>query len=117
MTSKPFSLHWTLNKRSKRVYAESCRYYLVFLDKHYQEKVWTKYEKDILTTSGRKEHIIPVVLDEVGAQGAVGISSTIGRIDLRDQWGEIERSGACGADVVNTIRNRCVLPLIEKLES
>jgi hypothetical protein len=106
-----------LEQTLKKVYAESCRYYLVFLDEHYQEKVWTKYEKDILTSCGRKEHIIPVVLDEIGARGAVGISSTIGRIDLRDQWGEISRSGACGVDVVNTIRNRCVLPLIEKLDS
>ena len=106
-----------LEQTLRKVYAESCRYYLVFLDQHYQDKVWTKYEKDILTNSGRKEHIIPVVLDEVGAQGLVGVPSTLGRIDLRVQWGEVVRTGALGVDIVNTIRNRCVLPLIEKLEN
>ncbi len=115
--NRPCSSPWTLEQTLRKVYAESCRYYLVFLDKHYQEKVWTKYEKDILMSSGRKEHIIPVVLDDIGAQGAVGISSTIGRIDLREQWTEILRSGAIGVDVVNTMKNRCILPLLEKLES
>lgn len=88
-----------------------------FVQFSYQRKVGTKYEKDILTNSGRKEHIMPVVLDEIGAQGAVGVPSTLGRIDLRDQWGEAGRTGAFGVDIVNTIRNRCVLPLIEKLEN
>jgi len=99
-----------------RVYAESCRYYLVFLDKNYTEKVWTKYEKDIMTHSGRSGHIIPVVLDEVGIQGVVGISSTIARIDLRDTWSAIQREGAIEPDSIKTIRNRCVLPMLEKLE-
>jgi hypothetical protein len=30
-----------LEKTLGRVYAESCRYYLVFLEKNYREKVWT----------------------------------------------------------------------------
>jgi hypothetical protein len=106
-----------LEQALRKVYAESCRYYLVFLDQHYQEKIWTKYEKDILTSSGRKEHIIPVVLDDIGSRGAVGISSTIGRIDLRDAWSELVKTGVLGVDVINAIRNRCVLPLIEKLDS
>ena len=100
----------------RKVYAESCRYYLVFLDRYYAEKIWTKYEKDILTNSSRKAHIIPVVLDEVGTTGAVGISSTIGRIDLRDAWSEIQRVNGVTQDVVNIIRNRCVLPLTQKLD-
>lgn len=100
-----------------RVYAESCRYYLVFLDMHYKEKVWTKYEKDIMTHSGRREHIIPVLLDDAGAEGAVGIPTTLGRIDLRPQWAEILRTGVVGTDVVNIIRNRCVIPLLEKLDA
>jgi hypothetical protein len=33
--------------------------------------VWTKYEKDVMTKPGRKEHIVPVLLDESGAEGAV----------------------------------------------
>jgi hypothetical protein len=100
-----------------RVYAKYCQYYLVFLDEHYLSKVWTKYEKDILTHSGRKDHIVPVVLDEIGAQGAAGIASTICRIDLRDLWSEVVKSGRISEDVANSIRNRCVVPLIERLGS
>ncbi len=70
------------------MYAESCRFYLVFLDRHYREKVWTKYEKGIMTKSGRRDHMIPVLLDDAGAEGAVGIPATLGRIDLRPQWGK-----------------------------
>src|SRR5262249_2174425 len=88
-----FLLALDLEHTLARVYAESCRYYLVFLDAYYKEKVWTKYEKDIMTNSGRKEHIIPVLLDDAGAQGALGIPATVGRIDLRPQWAEILRSG------------------------
>lgn len=105
-----------LEKVLERIYAESCRFYLVFLDKNYREKVWTKYEKDMMTRPGRKDHIIPVVVDDVGADGAVGISKTVGRIDLRDVWAEVQRTGAITQDTVNAIRNRCVLPLLEKLE-
>jgi hypothetical protein len=42
----------------KKVYGESCRYYLVFLDKHYREKVWTKFERDVMTNGNRTNHII-----------------------------------------------------------
>jgi hypothetical protein len=101
----------------RRVYGASCRYYLVFLDGYYREKVWTKFEKDIMTRSGRKNHIIPVLLDASGAEGAVGIPTTIARIDLRDQWSEIVKRSVVGADVINAIRNRCVLPLTEKLDA
>jgi hypothetical protein len=112
-----FLLALDLEQTLGRVYAESCRYYLVFLDKHYREKVWTKYEKDIMTRSGRKEHIIPVILDDVGAHGAVGIPSTVGRIDLRDIWSEIQKTGELTKDAINALRNRCILPMLEKLDS
>jgi len=112
-----FLLALDLEKTLAHVYAESCRYYLVFLDAHYKEKVWTKYEKDIMTSSGRKGHIIPVLLDDAGAEGAVGMSATLGRVDLRPQWAEILRGGVVGPDVVNIIRNRCVIPLLEKLDA
>ncbi len=112
-----FLLALDLESTLARVYAESCRYYLVFLDARYKEKVWTKYEKDIMTSSGRKEHIIPVLLDDAGAEGAVGIPATVGRIDLRPQWAEIVKSGIVGPDVVNILRNRCVIPLLEKLDA
>jgi hypothetical protein len=106
-----------LEKVLERIYAESCRFYLVFLDRNYREKVWTKYEKDVMTRPGRKDHIIPVIIDEAGADGAVGIPKTVGRIDLRDIWSEVQRSGVVSQDTVNAIRNRCVVPLLEKLEA
>jgi hypothetical protein len=111
-----FLLALDLEKTLGRVYAESCRYYLVFLDKYYREKVWTKYEKDVMTRS-RKDHIIPVILDEIGAAGAVGIAATIGRIDLRDVWTEIQKGDRVTRDAINAVRNRCVLPILEKLDA
>jgi hypothetical protein len=111
-----FLLALDLEQTLGRIYAESCRYYLVFLDRNYKEKVWTKYERDIMTQSGRKNHIIPVILDDKGAEGVVGISITIGRIDLRDLWHEVQKTSIITRDIMNAIRNRCVLPLIEKLD-
>jgi len=112
-----FLLALDLEKTLGRIYAESCRYYLVFLDRNYYEKVWTKYEKDVMTGYGRKEHIIPVLLDDKGAGGAVGIPATIGRIDLRDIWTEVNKSGIVTKDTINALRNRCVLPILEKLDA
>lgn len=112
-----FLLALDLEKTLGRVYTESCRYYLVFLDKYYREKVWTRYEKDLMTRPGRKEHIIPVLLDDSGAEATVGISTTLGRIDLRDVWADIQKSGVMTKDVVNILRNRCVLPMLEKLDA
>ena len=112
-----FLLALDLEETLGRVYAESCQYYLVFLDKYYREKVWTKYEKDVMTRPGRKNHIIPVLLDDSGAQGAVGIPATIGRIDLRDVWSDFQKSEALTRDTTNALRNRCVLPILEKLDA
>jgi len=99
----------------RKVYKESCRYYLVFLDSHYAEKIWTKFEKDIMVGSNRRKHIIPVIVDDFGTTGAVGISSTVGRIDLRDAWTELQRQKVITKDVINLIRNRCILPITQKL--
>jgi hypothetical protein len=85
------------------IYSASCRYYLVFLDKHYREKVWTKYERDIMTRSGRTNHIIPVVLDSEGAAGTVGIANTVGRIDLQDIWVRARESGVITDDDLNKL--------------
>jgi hypothetical protein len=112
-----FLLALDLEKTLGRIYAESCRYYLVFLDVNYREKVWTKYEKDVMTGHGRKEHIIPVLLDDSGAEGAVGIPATIGRIDLRDIWAEILKSGKVTKEAINALRNRCILPILEKIDT
>jgi hypothetical protein len=98
------------------IYSESCCYYLVFLDEHYSKKVWTKFEKDVMTHSGRRGHIIPVVLDDAATTGTVGIASTVGRIDLREPWAAIKSTGVVGADERNAMRNRSVLPMLEKLD-
>jgi len=112
-----FLLALDLEETLGRVYSASCRYYLVFLDKHYREKVWTKYERDVMTRPGRKEHIIPVLLDDQGAEASVGIAATIGRIDLRDVWTDMTKSGKVTTDMINALRNRCVLPILEKLDA
>jgi hypothetical protein len=112
-----FLLALNLEETLGRVYAESCRYYLVFLDQHYRDKVWTKYEKDVMTRPGRKEHIIPVILDDRGAEGAVGIPATVGRIDLREVQSDLKKTGEITIDMVNALRNRCVLPILEKLDA
>jgi len=99
-----------------KIYAESCRYYLVFMDKHYREKVWTLYERDVMTRPGRKDHIIPVVVDEDGSGGMFGVSKVIGRIDLREVWLDMQKANVNMEDVVKAVRNRCVLPMIQKLD-
>jgi hypothetical protein len=112
-----FLLALDLEKTLGRIYSESCRYYLVFLDKNYRDKVWTKYEKDVMTKPGRKDHIIPVVIDEAGAEGTVGIANTIARIDLKDVWTDLQKdANTVATEVINAIRNRCVLPILEKLD-
>jgi hypothetical protein len=100
----------------QRIYSESCRYYLVFLDAKYKEKLWTRWEQDILTHSGRREHIIPVIVDAEGEAGIVGVPSTVGHIDLKDLFATLLREGRVTDDMRASIRNRCVLPLLEKLD-
>ncbi|MEA2232391.1 MAG: hypothetical protein QOD83_2207 [Solirubrobacteraceae bacterium] len=100
----------------ERIYTASCRYYLVFLNASYKEKIWTRWEHDILTHSGRTAHIIPVILDEAGATGIVGVPSTIGHIDLKDVISAMLRDGMATDDTRTSIRNRCVLPMLQKLD-
>jgi hypothetical protein len=35
---------------------------------------------------------------------------------LREQWIEIQSDGRATPDVINAIRNRCVLPILKKLD-
>jgi hypothetical protein len=100
----------------QRIYSESCRYYLVFLDASYKDKVWTRWEQDILTHSGRREHIIPVIVDDAGDAGIVGIPSTVGHISLKDLYSAIQRDGSVTDDTRTSIRNRCVVPILQKLD-
>lgn len=100
----------------EKIYTGSCRYYLVFLDASYKERVWTRWEQDILTHSGRRGHIIPVILDTAGEAGAVGIPSTLGHIDLKDVFSAMQRDRTVADDTRAFIRNRCVLPMLQKLD-
>ncbi len=112
-----FLLAEDLEKVLPRVYAESCRYYLVFIDTHYLEKVWTRFEKDIMTKAGRSRHIIPVILDPDAHGKTVGISSTIGMIDLSEEWREINRGAVIEGDLAERIQRKLVRPLIEKVST
>jgi hypothetical protein len=100
----------------KAIYSVSAKYYVVFLDDLYAEKVWTRYEKDIMTHSSRSKHIIPVVVTESGKSGLVGVSSTLGRIDLMDVWSGYLKAGKFSSGNISSIRNRAVLPIIEKVD-
>ena len=106
-----------LQEALDHIYAQSCRYYLVFLEQNYKEKVWTRWEQDIMTHSGRRGHIVPVVLDDEGERGVVGISSTLGRIGLKDVFATVKREGTVDEEGRVSIRNRCVLPMLEKLDT
>lgn len=112
-----FLLAMDLEGTLARIYGESCCYYLVFIDRHYREKVWTRYERDIMTKSGRRAHIIPVLIDDHAGEALVGVSTTIGRVDLRDVWAELQREGVLSKDATNVVRNRCVLPVLEKIDA
>ena len=84
-----FLLAEDLEEVLARIYSESCKYYLVFLENHYLKKIWTKFQKDVLTNSSRAKHLIPVLLDPDAKGKAVGIPSTPGLVDLTAEWAEI----------------------------
>lgn len=99
-----------------RVYGEACRYYVVFLDENYLSKVWTRFEKDIMTRTGRNKHIIPVILDKEVHGNVVGISSTIGMVDLSDSWQKRKSGGQIG-ELREAIESRLIQPLLEKIST
>ena len=112
-----FLLAENLEKTLERVYSEACRYYLVFIDQNYREKVWTQFERDIMTSSQRSRHIIPVYLEKPAGNRLVGIPGTTGMVDLSDIWRQIRSSGEVSAGSKAAIRNRLVLPLLEKIDT
>ncbi len=112
-----FLLAQNLETTLTRIYTESCKYYLVFIDNNYRDKVWTNFERDILTASKRSKHIIPVFLVKPETSRLVGIPSVTGMIDLSDLWRQMNDGTINMSDVSVTIRNRVVLPLLEKLDS
>ena len=70
-----------------------------------------------MTRPGRQDHIIPVLLDDIGAQGVVGMPATLGRIDLREIWADMKKTQTLTQDMTNALRNRCILPILEKLDA
>ncbi len=98
------------------IYAKSCRYYLVFIDSNYVEKVWTRFERDVLTHSKRARHIIPVILDSEAKGKVVGIPSTIGMVDLSVESAAVASTGRVSDAVRVAIRDKLALPLASKLE-
>lgn len=111
-----FLLAENLEAALPRVYGESCRYYLLFLEKHYMEKVWTRFEKDIMTRAGRSKHIIPVILDRDVHGKVVGVPATIGMIDLSEEWEE--NKGIEGAKRMReAIDKKLIAPLLEKIST
>ena len=99
-----------------KVYAESCRYYLVFIDGNYVKKVWTQFERDVLTHSTRARHIVPVILDPEAKGKVVGISSTLGMIDLSGEWASVVSSQQVSDTVLAAIRTKLAIPLLSKLD-
>jgi hypothetical protein len=112
-----FLLAENLEEVLGRIYSESCRYYLVFLERNYLEKVWTRYEKDVMTKSPRSRHIVPVYLDAPSDISVVGIPSTIGMIDLSDLWRQLQNNPQDSSAIVSALRNRLVLPILEKIDN
>ena len=66
------------------IYRKSAKYCILFISKHYKEKVWTNYE---LRTSiagaiqNNSEYILPVRFDDTDIEG---VRPTIGFIDLKE---------------------------------
>ena len=112
-----FLLAENLEEVIKRVYKESCRYYIVFIEHNYARKVWTNYERDIMTQPGRSRHIIPVYLEKPSETRLVGVPGVTGMIDLSEVWRHISATGKIDEGARATIRNRLVLPIIEKIDA
>ena len=110
-----FLLAENLEEVLGRIYAESCKYYLVFLDENYLNKVWTKFERDVLTNSARAKHIVPVLLDPQAKGKVVGVPSTIGMVDLSVEWANVKLAGGVSDDVKVRVQEKLVRPLSEKL--
>jgi len=112
-----FLLAENLEQTLGRIYRDSCRYYLVFIERNYLQKVWTNYEREIMTAPGRSRHIIPVYLEKPSETHVMGVPQSTGMIDLSEVWRQIFTTGKIDASATATIRNRLVLPIIEKIDS
>lgn len=67
------------------VYTKNAKYTVMFISKHYKEKVWTNHEREAMQErafESSSEYILPVRFDDTIIPG---IRSTTGYIDLRNQ--------------------------------
>ncbi len=65
------------------VYKDRARYCVMFLSKHYEQKLWTNYERQNAQARAfqeNREYILPVRLDDTEIPG---IPPTVGYLDLR----------------------------------
>ena len=111
-----FLLAENLEEVFSKVYSESCRYYLLFIDDNYVKKIWTQFERDVLMHSRRAKHVVPVILDPEAKGKVVGIPSTIGMVDLTSEWASIKLNGEIDEMTRNSIREKLAVPLAAKLE-
>ena len=65
-----------------KVYGESARYCVMFISKHYADKVWTNHEKRhalARALNEKKEYILPARFDQTSIEG---LSTTVAYVDL-----------------------------------
>ena len=65
------------------VYKDQARYCVMFLSKHYEQKLWTTHERQLAQARAfqeNREYILPVRLDDTEIPG---IPPTVGYLDLR----------------------------------
>ncbi len=78
----------------QEVYSHRAEYTVIFISKHYKEKLWTNHERESAQArafSEKREYILPARFDETEIPG---ILSTVGYIDLK------EYTPTCFADLI-----------------
>jgi hypothetical protein len=88
----------------KEIFGEKSRLVICLLDKVYQDKIWTTFEKECYLPRVRDAEVIPILLDNTVF---VGIPSDIAGIKFCDM---VEDDGWKDAVI-----NKIVFPLIERL--
>ena len=98
-----------LYKQLRHVYSEASEYIVIFISKHYADKLWTKQElvfAQSRESEESKEYILPARFDETVV---IGLPDTTGYIDLKDKTPEqfaaliaskIRPSGPLGASTL-----------------
>jgi hypothetical protein len=82
----------------EQVYSAEALYMVVFLSESYPERNWTEFEVSIGKSAAKKrtqEYLLPVLVDDVKV---VGISDTVGYVDLRKV--DVERAAELLAEKV-----------------